>query len=141
MRPSFNIAFTTSLAVLGALAMVAAPANAKEWTIYERQTQLMKDVNDAQKSGDLTDKEAKSLRHDLAEVARKKAKMKDKSDDGEPTIDNKIVLEKDLNKVSVALKKLSLQKRIKAKKAEKAALKEAAKNGDSDNGKDNGNGK
>jgi hypothetical protein len=127
MRPYFYIALTSLISILVVSILSAPQADAKEWTIYERQLQLMKDVNEAQKSGDLTGKEAKNLRHDLANVARKKVKMKGRADDGEPTIDNKIVLEKDLNKVSVELKKLSLEKRVKARKAERAAEKEAEK--------------
>ncbi|MBZ0187229.1 MAG: hypothetical protein K8F91_13365 [Candidatus Obscuribacterales bacterium] len=123
MKPQRLIVITSLTTMLFATVIALQPAEAKEWTIYERQVQLMKDVNDALKSGDVTAKEGKNLRHDLANVARKKVKMKGKSDDGEPTIDNKIILEKDLNKISVELKKLSLEKRVKARKAQKEAEK------------------
>jgi ribosomal protein S13 len=88
-------------------------ASAKEWTINARQDQLMKDINAAQKKNELTDKEAKKLRSDLADVARKEAKLRGKNNKQIP-IDQQGKLEKGLNEVSVNIKKLALEKRVDA---------------------------
>jgi len=103
----------------------------KEWTINERQDQLMKEINEAQKKNELTEKEAKKLRSRLADVARKEAKMRGKNNANKLTDANKAVLEEGLNVVSVDIKKLALEKRVdvaKAKaEAEKASQKEEKK--------------
>ncbi len=90
---------------------------AKEMSIRDRQTQLMKDVNKAQKSNELTDKEAHKMRKRLAQVARKKTKMLRKAKDAGLSTDNKVTLEKDLNAISIEIKKLMLEKRVEAQKA------------------------
>lgn len=101
-----------------------SPALAKEWTVNERQDQLMKDINEAQKKKDLTDKEAKNLRSDLADVARTEAKIKAKNNDKIPAGD-KAKLEGMLNDVSVRIKQLSLEKRVAEAKKEGAEEKKA----------------
>lgn len=85
--------------------------HAKVWTIDDRQQKLMQEINAGQKSGELTLKEAHSLRKEEAEIARKKAKMKGKNL-GKLTSENISELEEDLNKVSVELNKLKLEKRV-----------------------------
>ncbi len=62
------------LAVLVTLTML--PVYSKAWTVEQRQTKLMQDVNAGQNSGVLTAKQSRKLRKNLANVARKKAKMK-----------------------------------------------------------------
>lgn len=71
----------------------------------------MKDVNEGQKGKQLTKKEADRMRSDLADVARKKKKMKSKADDGKLTEDDKKELEGDLNKISDSIHKYKLEKR------------------------------
>jgi hypothetical protein len=93
----------------------SAHALAKNWTIEERQTQLMQDINTAQKEKQLTAKEAKKLRADLAEIARHKAEMKGKSADQKLTAEDNTKLESDLNDISVKIKKVQLNKRVDAK--------------------------
>lgn len=88
---------------------VLTPALAN-WTVEQRQYQLMQDINAGQKGKQLTAKEADKLRKRLAHVARKKAKMKEKGD-GKLTENDKRELESDLNDVSVAITKLKLEKR------------------------------
>lgn len=83
----------------------------------------MKDINEAQKKRELTDKEAKGLRSSLADVARKEAKMRTKNN-GAIKDEDKAKLEKVLNDVSIDIKRLALEKRVdvakdKAKAAEK----------------------
>lgn len=90
--------------------------SAGEYTIYDRQKKLMEEVNQGQKTSQLTVKEAHKLRKKLAGIARKKRSMKRKSEDKSLSIDDKIALEKDLNGVSVEIKKLMLEKRVDALK-------------------------
>ncbi|MBI5174226.1 MAG: hypothetical protein HY986_15190 [Candidatus Melainabacteria bacterium] len=52
-----------------------ATSSAKEWTTYERQVNLMKRINAAQKSKLLTVRQAKDLRKDLSKIAVKKRKI------------------------------------------------------------------
>jgi uncharacterized protein (DUF3084 family) len=59
--------------------LTGLPAQSKAWTVEQRQAKLMQDVNSGQKSGVLTAKQSKKLRKNLANVARKKAKMKAKT--------------------------------------------------------------
>lgn len=100
-------------------------AFAKEWTINERQDQLMKDINAAQKKKELTDKEAKKLRGDLADVARKEAKLRGKNNKQIP-VEDLAKLEKALNGVSVAIKELALEKRVDVAKDKANAAEEKA---------------
>jgi hypothetical protein len=89
------------------------PVEAKEWSIDDRQQALMQQINEGQKAKELTVKEAKSLRKDLANLAKKKAKMKAKADkDNTLTKENQTELEGDLNKISVEIQKLKLEKRV-----------------------------
>ncbi len=50
----------------------------KNMTTYERQLNLMKRVNTAQKNNQLTVRQAKGLRKDLSKIATKKQKARDK---------------------------------------------------------------
>jgi hypothetical protein len=88
----------------------AAPGITKTWTIDERQVQLMQDINAGQKSKELTLKEANKLRSYLADVARKKKKFL-KRNANKLTQDDTVILEGDLNKISVNISKLKLEKR------------------------------
>ena len=57
------------------------------------------------------------MRKRLAQVARKKTKMLRKAKDAGLSTDNKVTLEKDLNAISIEIKKLMLEKRVEAQKA------------------------
>ena len=50
------------LFMIGAVVFAQLPASAKTLTLDQRQTQQMKDINAAQKSGQVTAKEAEKLR-------------------------------------------------------------------------------
>lgn len=86
-------------------------AEGKTWTVDDRQAKLMQGINAGQKSGELTVKEARSLRKMQAGIARKKAKMKGENL-GRLTPENTSELEEELNKVSVELNRLRLEKRV-----------------------------
>ncbi|MDZ4833239.1 MAG: hypothetical protein SGJ27_05500 [Candidatus Melainabacteria bacterium] len=120
-----RVSIITFLLALVALLGNSDGASAKEWTINERQDQLMKDINTAQKKKALTDKEAKGLRKDLADVARKEAKLRGKNDKQIP-IEDKAKLEGALNKVSVDIKRLALEKRVDVAKDKANAAEDKA---------------
>lgn len=106
-----RIALLTAVALSIWFTALPADAKPKVWTIDARQEQLMKDINEGQKGKQLTKKESDRLRSDLADVARRKKKMKSKADDGKLTDDNKKELEGDLNKISDLIHKYKLEKR------------------------------
>lgn len=88
-----------------------ASAKAKKWTVTQRQEALSKEINAGQKSGDLTAKEADALKEQAAKIEAKIVKMKAKND-GKLSFDNENTLEKDLNKLSMRIQKLKLEKRV-----------------------------
>lgn len=67
----------TMLAIICTMQLPNAFGADKKLTTYERQVNLMKRVNEAQKSKELTVKQAKGLRKDLSNVAAKKQKIRD----------------------------------------------------------------
>jgi len=81
------------------------------WTIDTRANALMQEINAGQKSGELTVKEAKKLREDLADIAHRKHLMKG-DNDGKVSDVDKNKIEGDLNKVSAKIHKLELAKRV-----------------------------
>ena len=87
------------LVIIGASLLAQLPAVAKTWTVDQRQTQQMKDINNAQKSGQLTAKEAEKLRKGLAKVARIESKLKAKQN-------NKLSAE-DVARIQTCLNKVS----------------------------------
>ncbi len=106
-----KFAFLTTLALCLCLAAHPVIAKGKVWTIEARQAQLMQDINEGQKGKQLTKKQSDRLRSDLADVARKKKKMKSKNDGGPLTEDQKKELEGDLNTISDDIHKYKLEKR------------------------------
>ncbi len=79
----------------------------------EGQAKLMQQINAGQKYKQLTVKEANRLRKDLANVARKKAKMLNKTN-RKLTDDNRAEIIGDLNNISNDIHKLELEKRVKS---------------------------
>jgi len=67
------------LIVLTAFILSQPLVLAKVWTVDERQAQQMKDINLAQRAGQLTAKQSEQLRKGLANVARRKSKLEVKS--------------------------------------------------------------
>ncbi len=106
-----KFAFLTTLALVICLAVHPVIAKGKVWTIEARQARLMQDINEGQKAKELTKKESDRCRSDLADVARKKKKMKSKNNGGPLTEDQKKELEGDLNSISEAIHKYRLEKR------------------------------
>lgn len=104
--------------ICGAMSMPpSSVAKGVTWTVDTRQAKLMQEINIAQKHKELTDKEAKKLRSDLSDVARKKKKFKNENDktNGKLTKENTQELEADLNEISADIKKLQLEKRTEHK--------------------------
>ncbi|MBS1952875.1 MAG: hypothetical protein JST89_01690 [Cyanobacteria bacterium SZAS-4] len=106
--------------ICGAMSMpLLATAKGVTWTVEMRQAKLMQEINVAQKHKELTDKEAKKLRSDLSDVARKKKKFKTESEKAtgheKLTPENNKELEEDLNEISADIKKLQLEKRTNNK--------------------------
>ncbi len=99
----------SGLLVASVLLSLTVPALAA-WTIDQRQFQLMQDINQAQKTKQISEKDANKLRKKLSNIARKKTKMKEKGA-GSLTDKDKRDLESDLNDVSVEITKLKLDKR------------------------------
>lgn len=100
--------------ICGAMSMPqSATSKGVTWTVEMRQAKLMQEINVAQKHKELTDKEAKKLRSDLSDVARKKKKFKNENNatNGKLTAENNQELESDLNEISADIKKLQLEKR------------------------------
>jgi uncharacterized protein (DUF3084 family) len=96
------------LSFLAAMSLESAvsaglPAQSKAWTVEQRQAKLMQDVNAGQKSGSLTVKQSRKLRTNLANVARKKAKLKAK-ENGKLTAADKSKLQSSIDKTSSKIK-------------------------------------
>ena len=109
------------------LVYCGSSATAKQWSIEDRQTQLMQDINAGQKAKELTNKEARKLRSDLADIARDKAKLKAASSTQTLTKEDQAKLEGELNDASLKIKKQKMEKRVKAKENLDSAEKKAAK--------------
>ncbi len=106
-----KFAFLTTLALTLCLAVHPVIAKGKVWTVEARQAKLMQDINDGQKAKELTKKESDRCRSDLADVARKKKKMKSKNNGAPLTEEQKKELEGDLNSISELIHKYKLEKR------------------------------
>ncbi len=89
--------------VMASTVFSGLPAQARPWTVEQRQAKLMQDVNAGQKSGVLTAKESKKLRKRLSNVARSKAKMTAKMN-GKLTKADTANLQKRIDKASTEIK-------------------------------------
>ena len=112
MRKSVILGLGVSL-LLGSTWCVDMPGLAKDakWTITERQEQLDKEIAAGQKAGELTLKEANSLKEDSDKITQKIRKFKEKNA-GKLSYDNINAVEKALNKLSLRIQKLKLAKRV-----------------------------
>jgi cell division protein FtsL len=100
-----------SVMVLACSFSMLQPAHAKRhYTVTERQEALKKDIATDEKNGNLTLKEANSLRDDLTKIAEKESKMKI-ANGGKLSVEDNHKLEGELNKVSLSMKKKELKKR------------------------------
>lgn len=91
--------------------IVLEPMEAKNITITERQEILMKKINQGEKSGELTLKEAEALRNESNKITEKQTKMKDKNG-GKLSYADITKIEKELNKLSLKIQKKGLEKRV-----------------------------
>jgi hypothetical protein len=99
---------TVILLLIGCAFASQLPSWPKSWTVDQRQTQQMKDINAGQKSGQLSAKESEKLRRSLAHVARKKAKMRSK-DNGKLNVEQTVSLNNGFDKVSSDISKTKQQ--------------------------------
>ncbi len=103
------------VAVMGLIAIFAQtvmtpPADAK-YTISQRQNILLKKINRAERSGDLTHKEAVGLRNKRADIIAMEARMRNRNNGRLSYADiNKV--ENELNKLSLRIQKKALAKRV-----------------------------
>jgi hypothetical protein len=72
---------------------------------------LTKEIDADQKSGELTLKEAESLKKHLSKITEQETNWKNENG-GKLSYANQEQLEKELNKISLTLKKKQLQKRV-----------------------------
>ena len=86
----------------------------KQWTIYERQVELTKRIASGEKANELTLKEADKLRKRMADINERVEKAKAKNG-GKISYKDEGKIEKDLNKVSLDIQKLKLEKRVEPK--------------------------
>jgi hypothetical protein len=119
--------------LIGALALVAALSmllpsgspvsakTAKTSPLEDKQEQLMTAINQAQLKHDLTDKEARSLRSDLGDVAHKKAKIKGKKTKLDAEDEQKLM--SSLDSISDAINKKKTDKQLHPEVKAKAQAK------------------
>ena len=125
VRTLKNSLIFTSCFVLLMSGIVSDAKTTKPLTMEERQEQLMSNINQAQGNHELTTKEARSLRSQLADLAHKKAKIKQKKTTLSPEDIQK--LDTGLNNISVSINKLKLEKREHPEEQAKAAQKATQK--------------
>jgi hypothetical protein len=107
----FGYSFTAIFLAV-ALAITASTATfARKWTITQRESALIKQIDAGQKSGELTLKEATNLRDNHAKILDKANKMKAKNG-GKLSYADENKLEKQLNKLSDDIHSKKLQKRV-----------------------------
>lgn len=99
----------SSMLVVGCLFI--SPADAKKWTVTQRQQALSHEVDKAYRANQLTLKEADGLKKDISKVANREQKMRSKNG-GKLSYEDNTDLEKDLNSISVKLQKRQLEKRV-----------------------------
>jgi hypothetical protein len=73
-----------------------------DWTTYQRQVNLMKRINQAQKTNELTLKEARHFRKELSKIAIEKQKLRD-SNLGKPENIDMSSIADDLTKTSARI--------------------------------------
>lgn len=74
----------------------------KTWTTYERQVNLMKRINEAEKTQELTAKEARHFRKELGKIATEKQKLRDENV-GKPENIDMSSIEGSLTKLSTSI--------------------------------------
>ncbi len=95
---------------LGVAFAVSPSAQARNYSINDRQVSLERKIDSAYKANQLTLKEADSLKGKIKDIKEDEQKMKDKNG-GKLSYADMTILEKDLNKVSDKLHRKQLDKR------------------------------
>ena len=111
MRSPKLVALSICLFVGVQIAGFVPSANAKKWTIYERQVKLVKEIDAGKKSGDLTLEESTDLKAREGKISDKIEKMKNKNG-GKLSYADENKIEKDLNHLSLLIQKHKLEKRV-----------------------------
>jgi len=88
------------------------PAPKKEWTVTDRQVELNKEIDAGEKASELTAMEAAKLREKSGKVTVRIDKMKAKNG-GKLSYEDNNKIEADLNKLSLAIQKDKLNKRVR----------------------------
>jgi len=97
--------------ILAVASLIAIPAEAKKWTVTQRQQALSAEIDRALRGNQLTLKEADGLKRDIIKITNKEQKMRTKNG-GKLSYEDDTELEKELNSVSVKLQKKQLEKRV-----------------------------
>lgn len=105
--------FLVTAAVIAAIVSAGAvsSADAKKYTIYQRQIALKARINKAERAKELTFKEAQHFKDDLADIQEDKEKMISKNN-GKLSYEDENKLEKKLNRISTSIQKHKLEKRV-----------------------------
>jgi hypothetical protein len=105
--------FLVTAAVVAAIvsASFVAPADARKYTIYQRQAALKTRIAKAERAKELTYKEARNFKDDLSEVQTDKRRYMDKNN-GKLSYEDISKLEKKLNRISAGVQKRALEKRV-----------------------------
>lgn len=107
MRITLALALAAGIVASG----IVQPADAKKWTVYDRQITLGARIERAEQAKELTFKEASDLREDLSDIQRDKGKMMLKNN-GRLSYEDEHKLEERLNKVSTEIHRKKLEKRV-----------------------------
>ncbi|CAN5342866.1 hypothetical protein BH11CYA1_BH11CYA1_47730 [soil metagenome] len=109
---SLSILLATAMLLQVTMAMPqSAEARARRYTITQRHNALVAKINRFQRSGELTLKEADSLRNENADILRREARLKSKNG-GKLSYKDIAHIEDDLNDLSNKIHKKSLNKRV-----------------------------
>lgn len=105
-----------NVVALSAMAMLlqvftTPPSQAQTVTISQRQQRLMEKISRAEKSGELTVKEANNLRKASDKITDREARMRAKNG-GKLSYEDINSIENDLNRLSTKLHKDQLAKRV-----------------------------
>ena len=111
MRPLSILLATTMLLQITMYLPQSAEARARKYTITQRHAALMSKINRFQRSGELTLKEADSLRNENADICRRESRMKSHNG-GKLSYKDIAHIEDDLNDLSNKIHKKSLNKRV-----------------------------
>lgn len=111
MRPLSLLLAATMLLQLAVALPQSTDARGRRYTISQRHTALLAKINRFEKSGELTLKEANSMRDENSHIADREAKMKSKNG-GKLSYKNINTIEDELNDLSNRIHKKSLNKRV-----------------------------